>query len=570
MFLKNLKITSEGNVIRDMNFTNGLNLIVDRTPTDDKKKTGNNVGKTTVLKLIYFCLGGDGSDIYTDEESQKDVYEGIKEFLINNRVLITLTLVKDLNSEESKEIVIERNFLQGGQAIRRINGEQLSIKDFDEELKSLVFPGHIDEKPSFKQLISHNIRYKHESINNTLRTLPYATDIVYESLYLYLLGCTFENVDKKQAITNKLNQEHTYKERLEKKGTKNTHEFALKIIEGEIAELNNRKSSINENEGFEEDLDKLNLIKCEINKLSSAISMLTIRRDIILEAQKEMERNVSFIDIKELEMLYAEANNNLHDMTKSFKDLVNFHNKMTNEKIKFITQDLPEINHSIISEENKLKEKLKQERILTKKISKSDSFEDLERIIADLNEKYRQKGEKENSIHQINEVDDSIKALENELKTINSDLYSQAFEEKLKKQVDKFNKHFSAISSELYDEKYALKFDRETHKKTGQPVYKFSAFNVNMSSGKKQGEILCFDLAYILFADEEGIPTLHFLLNDKKELMHDNQLLKVAEFVRDSEIQLVISILKDKLPEGLLEQANVVVELSQESKLFKI
>ena len=91
-----------------------------------------------------------------------------------------------------------------------------------------------------------------------------------------------------------------------------------------------------------------------------------------------------------------------------------------------------------------------------------------------------------------------------------------------------------------------------------------------MSSGKKQGEILCFDLAYTIFADEEGISCLHFLLNDKKELMHDNQLLKVADYVIKKDIQLVVSILKDKLPNDLLKRANVVVELSQEDKLFKI
>lgn len=91
-----------------------------------------------------------------------------------------------------------------------------------------------------------------------------------------------------------------------------------------------------------------------------------------------------------------------------------------------------------------------------------------------------------------------------------------------------------------------------------------------MSSGKKQGEILCFDLAYIMFADEEGISSLHFLLNDKKELMHDNQLLKVSDFVIKKDIQLVISILKDKLPEDLLGKANIIVELSQTDKLFKI
>ncbi len=91
-----------------------------------------------------------------------------------------------------------------------------------------------------------------------------------------------------------------------------------------------------------------------------------------------------------------------------------------------------------------------------------------------------------------------------------------------------------------------------------------------MSSGKKQGEILCFDLAYLLFADEEQLPCLHFLLNDKKELMHDNQLIKVAEFVQNKNIQLVISILKDKLPVSVLDRAHIVVELSQQEKLFRI
>ena len=52
--------------------------------------------------------------------------------------------------------------------------------------------------------------------------------------------------------------------------------------------------------------------------------------------------------------------------------------------------------------------------------------------------------------------------------------------------------------------------------------------------------------------------------------MHDNQLSKVADFVMKRDIQLVISILKDKLPDDLLNKANVVVELSQENKLFRI
>ena len=47
-------------------------------------------------------------------------------------------------------------------------------------------------------------------------------------------------------------------------------------------------------------------------------------------------------------------------------------------------------------------------------------------------------------------------------------------------------------------------------------------------------------------------------------------LIKVAEFVQSKNIQLVISILKDKLPTNLLEKSHIAVELSQSSKLFKI
>lgn len=564
-------ISTKQNIIREMFFHSGMNLIVDDTPTDNKKLTGNNVGKTTVLKLIYFCLGGDGSEIYTDEENRKAVYKTVKDFLIDNEVLITLILVDDIDDERSGQIVIERNFLSGKSAIRKINGKDILQKDFINELASVIFPGHDVEKPTFKQIISHNIRYKDDSINKTLKTLNrYATDIDYETLYLYLLGCRFDDGAKKQSIITKMSQEQAYKERLEKKQTKNSYEVALAIIEDEIQCLENRKSSLNLNENFENDLSNLNEIKYKINKCSSTITKLEIRKEIILEAQQSMERDISTIDLKQLKLLYKESKRYLSVLHKTFEELVAYHNKMIVEKVNFITKELPSLLERIDMEKHIMKELLKHEKDLSSKISKSDSFEDLEKIVKELNDKYRLKGEYENTIAQIKEVEDNLEVLDRELNTLDKVLYSEEFEEQLKKQITKFNKYFSAISNELYGEKYALKFDKEINKKTNKPVYKFSAFNLNMSSGKKQGEILCFDLAYIKFADAEQIPCLHFLLNDKKELMHDNQLIKVADFVERHKIQLVISILKDKLPEGLINKSNVVVELSQQDKLFRI
>lgn len=570
MFIKRLLISSPVEIIRDIEFSSGLNLIIDDTPVEESKSTGNNVGKTTVLKLIDFCLGAKGNIIYTDTENKKEVYDVVKNFLIDEEITITLILTEDLNDPNARQLEIEKNFLSHKKAIRKINGKTVLDKDFENELERYILSDKEAAKPTFRQIISHNIRYKDECINNTLKTLDkFTTDIEYETLYLYLLGCSFNEGAKKQALVTKVNQEELFKERLEKKQTKTTYEIALSILDDEIDALYEKKASFNLNENLEQDLEQLNAVKYNINRTSAIISKLEIRRDLIEESEHELEQSISHIDLQQLRMIYSEVTTNIVGIQKTFEDLVAYHNNMVVEKMNYISQDLPGLIDKINKANEELASLLIQEKKLTEKVAKGDSFEELEKVIFELNEKYRLKGEYESVIAQLNEVEDNISSLNGQIENIDNYLFSGDFESILKEQVKKFNKLFSGISQELYGEKYALTFKKEVNKK-GQQFYKFNAFNANMSSGKKQGEILCFDLAYLLFADEEQQSCLHFLLNDKKELMHDNQLVKVAEFVQNRNIQLVISILKDKLPSTVLEKAHIAVELSQKDKLFRI
>ncbi|TAF74878.1 MAG: DUF2326 domain-containing protein [Bacteroidetes bacterium] len=568
MFIKSLTITSGAKVIREIEFHKGLNLIVDES---EHQITGNSVGKTTVLKLVDFCLGADNKNIYIDPETKRDEYKLVKDFLIENKVLITLTLTSDLDNHEANEIVIERNFLSSvKEGIRRINGQQILAENFEMELGKTLFPDHLEDKPSFRQIISHNIRYKDENINNTLKTLDkYTSDAEYETLYLFLFGCEFTKGNSKQEILIKLKQEDTYKNRLEKNQTKTAYETALSLINNDIEELNKKKSSFNLNENFEKDLDKLNQVKYEVNKLSSSIGKLNIRKNLIKETEAELKSSKSDIDLRQLEIIYEQATTKVKTIQKSFSDLVSFHNTMIEEKVKYITKELPALEKSLAENNNFLKRLLEEEKKVASAISKSDSFEELEKVIVELTEKHRKKGEFENIIQQLNEVDSNIKEFNKQLSEIDNELFSDSFEQVVKTQLNKFNKHFASISSELYGEQYAIKPDIITNKK-GQRLYKFSSFNANMSSGKKQGEISCFDMAYTLFADDENIPCLHFLLNDKKELMDDKQLVKISDFVNRNNIQFVASILKDKLPEEINKEEYFVVKLSQNDKLFRI
>lgn len=570
MFLKSLQIinTKNSSVIREIPFRNGINLIVDQS---EESITGNNIGKTTVLKLIDFCFGADKNNVWQDPENPKEVYALVKNFLIDNEVLVVLTLSNSLNLEEENNVVIERNFLSSQKTvIRRINGQHFIDEEFENALKELFFPNLVAEKPSFRQIISHNIRYKDLSINNTLKTLDkFTSDAEYETLYLYLLGCEFNEGNQKQSILQNIRQEDNFKKRLEKFQTKSAYETTLSLIENDIEKLNIKKSTLNLNEDFDSDLNKLNQIKYEINKLSSEISKINIRKELIIEAKNDLEAHKSEIDLPQLEQIYNQATDILGELQKSFENMVNYHNQMITEKAKFINNELPNLEQKLNQKNKDLKFFLDQESKLSKLIAKSDSFEELELLISELTEKYRIKGEYENTIQQLQEVEDNLNSYNNKLKEIDEALFSDEFEEKVKTQLNKFNKYFSSVSEYLYDEKYALKYEKVTNRK-GQRLYKFSAFNTNFSSGKKQGEISCFDIAYILFARNEEIPTMDFLLNDKKELMHDNQLVKIAQFVNENNIQFVASILKDKLPVELNNPENFILELSEDNKLFRI
>lgn len=569
MYIKELIISTPDRLVRKLEFKSGMNLIVDDTPSSDTIATGNNVGKTTVLKLIDFCLGAKPNIIYTDDENKKQTYDLVKDFLIDDEVRIKLTLSENLDDITAKEVSIERNFLASKKAIRKINGEDILAKDFEQELENQLFPDKKVDKPTFRQIISHNIRYKDNSINNTTKTLDkFTTNIEYETLYLYLLGCNTDDGERKQLLTTKIKQEEAFKKRLEKKQTKPAYEVALSLIDDEIERLNAKKALFNINEDYEQDLEELNIVKYSLNKKSSELSKLKIRKSLIDESISELKASHSEINLEVLKLLYQEATLNVSEIQKSFEDLVTYHNTMILEKISFISQDLPIINDSLKLCEVDINNLLESEKSLAEKISKGNSFEELEKVIFELNEQYRQKGEYENIIAQLEDVEAETANLSLEIEKIDKNLFSKDFESKLKIQLDKFNKIFSSISFELYGEKYALKYDIE--EKNGRSTYVFNAFNANLSSGKKQGEIICFDLANILFSNSENLPTLNFLLNDKKELMHDHQLIKVANFVQENNIQLVVSILKDKLPETVLSNAHIVVELSQKSKLFKI
>ena len=567
MYLNRLIISSPRTVIRDIEFHKGLNLIVDETP-ENTTGTGNNVGKTTVLRLIDYCLGGDVDGIYRNPEDKHESYALVKDFLTGNNVIVTLILVDDLDTP-SKKVVIERDFKTGRSSFIRINGKDVTRKDFVAELELAIFPEVKTETPSFRQIIAHNIRIDNLRLENTLKTLTMGKNEEYEALYLFMFGCPNDSAARKTQLAQELDTEKKYKRRMERNRSKNEYKAALSVIESDIEKLVERKDNLNINENLQMDIDSLNALRAQINKVASRTSLLSLRRELINETVESFDKQNFGEDVVQLEMIYKQASVYVPKMQRTFKELVDFHNTMLENKKVFVAQELPSIQEEIESLSVELERLKEKETVMTEKVLKSDTYEELEGIIVQLSELSRRKGEFESYISQIESAEKAIKEKCEEMKKIDDGLFSEDFAQRLEAQRDKFNKIFSEVSHEIYDEQYIISYEVDTQK--GKQLYKFHITDVaNFSSGKKQGEISCFDIAYTVFADQEGIPCLHFILNDKKELVHGNQLNKFAEAVNKYNVKFVSSMLYDNLPPVLRKDEHVVVRLSQDSKLFRI
>lgn len=523
--------------------------------------------------LIDYCFGGNAEIIYKDPETSKDIAL-VKDFLIDNEVTISLSIKESLDEESeeiSDEIIINRNFLSRNKKLMSINGTNYpkhNGKDFQKKLSDLIFGERDSDDPSFRQIIAHNIRYKDREIENTLKFLnQFTTLFQYETLFLFMLGLS---VSDRSQLNKKIKTEKDYKKRIEKEHSSTEIGFQIDIINNTIRELEHRKSKLNINENYEQELDELNQLKNKISSVSSRISELSLKKQLLIETENELKNETTDIDISELREIYSTAKKDVSDIQTTFEMMVEYHNKMVLEKIRFMTQDLPKLDEELSNYDNLLKTMLSQEKSLVQNISDSDTFQDLENIVSELTKQYQHLGELSNSLSQIESSEKTISNLTEEINLLDGDRFSKEFQDKLKTKLLSFNEVFASVSKELYGEQYGITYDIKEDEKTKQKYYYFECFNANTSSGKKQGEIICFDIAYILYARKENIPHLDFLLNDKKELMHGNQLRKVSDFAKNNKIQLVFSILKDKLPADLNNDNHIILTLSDQDKLFRI
>ena len=386
----------------------------------------------------------------------------------------------------------------------------------------------------------------------------------YEALYFFWLGIDTDTASRKQKLTEQKRTEEKVIQRLQKEYSRSEIEQALTVINRDIDSLNLQKNGFNLNMERDRDISLLNETKARLNQTSTEIGRLEIRRQLIVESKADLEKDFANVDIKQLEEIYKSAKLFIPRLQATFNDLLRFHNAMIGEKIKYVTNELPEMERRIELLKNSLSENSKLEEEIWSRIRKAGTIEELEEIVVRLNEKHEQKGRYEEQLRQWNETNENLERISYELRSINDGI-AVTLEEQLDSKIEDFNKFFSKLSERLYGEQFILSYNKNDR----AYGFKISSVGGNLGTGKKKGQIAAFDFAYIQFCEKNDFPCVHFILHDQIENIHDNQLKTLSEVSNETNSQFVAPVLRDKMPPDVNVDLYKILSLSQADKLFR-
>lgn len=567
MQLVEMTIRRGATIVRTIGFKKGLNLILDK-PTSQKTQSGNNLGKTTVLRLIDFCLGADGDDIWQDSEFKKSINQDVYEFLHGNTpVTVELTLTRG----NGKKHVLFRSFnakKNDPTAFRTDEDTHKNVTEYRAAVRSLLFSAG-GTKPTMRQLAPKFVRSSPQLMRKTLKFLgDYGSEADYEALHLFLFGFfavdVLEERPRLVAQRKKLQRDLQALTRMRNEGE---IEQLLLLLRRDVQELSSSSQARGEVPEISAHADRVSEIRSRAASLSASLGRVEAEVNTIQLAIEELQGEYADIDRQSIERIYKDAQRYIPNLQHDWSELTEFIQNLRGRKQRFLESQAADLVLRASEIRSALEELQAEEKREIGSLMKSRAFNQALEVRADLQEKLKRLGSLEQGLADIRDMKSQVAGVEVRLAATKDQI--EQGKAKLRDNVATFNEFFSKLSKELYGEEYLLHFD-ETER--GAIAFRLSSVGSNVGSGKKMSQTAAFDLAYIDFLHAARIPFPLFVCHDGMESIHANQLSALLQTAASLNGQLVLATLRDKLPEmpKAFIAENTILELAHDDKLFKL
>ncbi len=560
MQLVSLHIYQGDETIRFIPFKEGLNIIT------SLGKDGNQIGKSTTLRAIKFCLGSDGVNLWKDPDSEITNHE-VYDYLTSGGVKFELSIVIDNNP-----YLITRTLEKRKSRLSRISwindNKYTSQKAFKIAISHLF--GHFSSSPSFAMIMNRLFRLDRKTVNRILKfNSLFTSDDEYRLVYSHIFGFTGHNeLEQEFNIKKKIDSLEFRRESLLNGSKEIEYQDRLSSIDEELLELST-KENLYDIKGVQCDaIVAVRQCREEIASLSNNITQLETRIHYNHKTIEDYESKISNVDSGVIASIYREASTLLSELKTTFGEAVEFHNSIFKKKAEYVKGQARLLEIQLTNFKYELDKHLDREKVLFKNITNESHLGGFILIEKEIQEKREERG-------RISYIIDEIYSINNEISILNAekDILQQAIRQFIVEFTDnmsKFNDSCKAITKKVFDH---FSIYMNTPKDTINSI-NFTLVNDDKISGdgSPRAASMAIDMAFVEYASKTEAKMPLFTMQDYLEATDEDKLSNLFKLANTRKIQTVVAILNDKLAllDDKFKGRNIVLELSPEDKFFKV
>lgn len=560
-----LRVEAKPNSFRAVKFEPGLNVVLaHRTAKSARRGTRNGLGKTTLLRIVHFCMGGSETLKEDMRESHLENWQFTLELLIGNEpVSVSRSL------ERSSQVVVnadsrwlDRNIIANPQQsslqqtmdLGNLRGERkLAVSQWrrilGNELYNLKSQGHEPHPVVFEGLIGYDARLNRFDKPFEFRVNQYRRDV--HLCNAYMLGLNWQFASKWQEIKrredavkseqNKLRQdEHLSVEIPTSIGELETERDRLqRVLDRTDADL----SQFRVHPQYVHIETEANYLTRQLHDLSNRILQLKRLIDFHDESMRE-DRPASE---RKVVKLYEEAGSALSiPVVRRLEDVRAFHTQITRNRHEFLLKEVSRLNEDL---ENTIREREQLSETRAELMAVLDTHGAIEEYtrIQQLNEKSR------SELEAITTRIEELKRIETETSKINIER-EQLF---LDARIDLDEKTAISKAREIFDSNTHALYER-----AGKLIvhldpnagYKFDVdISRSGSTGVDKMKVFCYDLMRAeLWSKRDVRPG--FLIHDSTLFadVDERQVARALELgeqkSRECGFQYIVCLNSDNIP----------------------
>lgn len=564
MQLIKLSVFDGSKEIRTIQFKDGINIIT------NLGGTGNQIGKSTSLRALAFCLGGKSEPLWKDPDNNK-VNEKVKDYLTKGDVKFELTLrVASIKHQITRVLSRKMGSLRESiKSISTIDGVVYkSNAGFTRELPRIF--GYTREQPSFNSIRSKFFRTNRTTSNNTLEYLhTYTSDNDYDLIYAYLFDFEFiDSVRQINLIEQQIQLEDNRIRTLLGGLPLANRQEEIQLIDLKISELQIKEDEYDIFESQSYAIAELRESRRSVAALTSRIVKLETKLYYNNKTIERYKNNLVELNVVEITSLYNEAKSLVPNLSKTLEETIEFHNSIMSRKAAYVEEMSAETADELDTLRMSLARLISEEQSKVKDLSRDSHVSGLILVEKQMQDLREARGR---LAYVINEVEVSNKRIKDLLTTVDGIKRSIAVHySDLNSKLKVFNEAYADITKRLFithHNELTVSAGRD-----GKADFKITNEELNTGDGVPRAAAMAFDMSYVYFVNKFKSRLPAFTVQDYLEVVDEDKLIKLFNFANEKKIQTIVAILSDKLGgfDKKFLEANTILELTKEEKFFKL